>query len=313
MKFSEVYKIWEPVKARQVKFSTLLAYKGTYFNVLKPNLIADMDVESMNKKKIMPAILKLMDDKGYSVKYCNDILTMVRMVLRFAAEELDIDVPDTHWKMVWPTGNKTGKPKIERYTETEVKKITAYALENPSTKNIGILITVCSGMRIGEICALKWEDIDFGKNVIHVDGTIQRIYDPEIKKTRLVYSLPKTVSSNRYIPISKNIVKILKDFRKVSKPDYYVCSGSVKPIEPRTFRDYYKRFILKKVGIDHVIKFHGLRHTFASLLIESKADVKTVSTVLGHSDVSTTLNVYCHPSDESKKKAIDAGLKNVFK
>ena len=64
MKFSEVYKIWEPVKARQVKFSTLLAYKGTYFNVLKPNLIADMDVESMNKKKIMPAILKLMDDKG---------------------------------------------------------------------------------------------------------------------------------------------------------------------------------------------------------------------------------------------------------
>lgn len=196
---------------------------------------------------------------------------------------------------------------------TEVKKITAYALENPSTKNIGILITVCSGMRIGEICALKWEDIDFGKNVIHVDGTIQRIYDPEIKKTRLVYSLPKTVSSNRYIPISKNIVKMLKDFRKVSKPDYYVCSGSVKPIEPRTFRDYYKRFILKKVGIDHVIKFHGLRHTFASLLIESKADVKTVSTVLGHSDVSTTLNVYCHPSDESKKKAIDAGLKNVFK
>lgn len=105
----------------------------------------------------------------------------------------------------------------------------------------------------------------------------------------------------------------MKKFYAVCKPDYYVCTCSEDFIEPRTLRTYYRIFILEKVKLNHCIKFHGLRHTFASTLIENKVDVKTVSTILGHSDISTTLNVYVHPSNEAKICAVNGGLKGIFR
>lgn len=106
---------------------------------------------------------------------------------------------------------------------------------------------------------------------------------------------------------------MMKKFCAVSKPEYYVCTCSENFIEPRTYRNYYRSFILEKVKLGHVIKFHGLRHTFATVMIENKVDIKTTSVILGHSDVSTTLNVYVHPSEEAKRSAMNVGLKKLFK
>lgn len=312
MKLKEVYEAWLPIKERQVKASTLSVYKMIYTNILNP-IMGNEDVENLNKKTIIPFIYKLMEKDGQSSKYCNDILIVLKMLIHFASEEFEINVPDARWKMVWPTKAKTGISKIERYTNAEYKRIVDYAIENPSPRNLGILLTICTGMRIGEVCALQWQDVDLDTKMIHVNKTMERIYDPDTKKTWIEIGTPKTTSSDRYIPIMKSILPIVKRFKSVSNDDYYVCTCSDAPIEPRTFRNYYKAYILEKVKLDHCIKFHGLRHTFATTLIENRVDIKTTSSILGHSDVSTTLNIYVHPSDEAKRDAMNVGLKRIFK
>lgn len=312
MKLQDVYNTWLPMKEKQVKTSTLSIYKMIYTNVLSPAM-GNEEVENLNKKTIIPFIYNLMENEGVSSKYCNDILIVLKMLIHYASEEFEINVPDTRWKMVWPTKAKTGVSKIERYTNAEYKRIVDYAIENPSPRNLGILLTICTGMRIGEVCALQWQDVDLDNKMIHVNKTLERIYDPDSKKTWIEIGTPKTTSSDRYVPIMKSIFPLVKKFKSVSNEDYYVCSCSNNFIEPRTLRNYYKIFILEKVKLDHCIKFHGLRHTFATTLIENKVDIKTTSSILGHSDVSTTLNIYVHPSDEAKRNAMNVGLKRIFR
>ena len=161
-------------------------------------------------------------------------------------------------------------------------------------------------MRIGEVCALQWKDIDLEERVIRVNKSIQRIYTEEDTmgkmKTELLISTPKTKSSQREIPIVQPLSTMMKDFAKICRPDYFVCSGTTTPIEPRTYRSYYMKKI-EEIGLPR-LKFHGLRHTFATQLIASKADVKTVSAILGHSDITTTLNTYVHPSRDDKRNAL---------
>lgn len=317
MKLDDVYKEWIPVKERQVKNSTLTTYQQIYMKKISP-AFGNMEVELLNKKIIVPFLHDLMDG-GLAVKTCNDILIVLKMLLQFAKEELEIKTVAPTWKMVWPSRNKSAAQKIERYSPAEYKKIVEYALDNPSPRNLGILIAICSGMRIGELCALQWKDIDLVNKTMHVCKTLERIYAPgddgtfDNANTYIEIGTPKTFNSDRYIPILKNILPIIKKFAAVCKPDYYVCTCTENHTEPRTFRVYYKSFILEMVKLDHCIKFHGLRHTFATTLIENKIDVKTVSTILGHSDVGTTLNLYVHPSSQAKTDAVNAGLKNMFK
>jgi integrase len=172
-------------------------------------------------------------------------------------------------------------------------------------RNLGVYICLSSGIRIGEICALKWEDIDTDNGVIHVRRTIQRIYTIEngIRKTELLIDTPKTKNSLREIPLSKELLRMLKPIKKVVNSSFFVLTNDIKPTEPRTYRTYYDK-LMKELEIPR-IKFHGLRHSFATRCIESKCDYKTVSVLLGHSNISTTLNLYVHPNMEQKKKAIE--------
>lgn len=316
MTLTEVYDVWLPVKKRQVKQSSISCYQLIFKNIIQPEF-GDMNVELLNKKTVAPFMNQVLDSGKWSVKYCVDILIVLKMLIRFSGDELDLNAPDTNWKMVWPTKNKSLTTKIERYSISEYKRIVEYALSNPSPRNLGILLTICSGMRIGEICALQWSDVDIVNKMIHVNKTLERIYIMDSatgeKGTIVTIDTPKTTSSNRSIPILKDILPIVKKFSAVCNPEYYICTCSDKFEEPRTFRNYYRKFILEKVKLDHCIKFHGLRHTFATTLIENKMDIKTVSTILGHSDISTTLNVYVHPSEEAKRDAVNVGLKRIFK
>ena len=159
-----------------------------------------------------------------------------------------------------------------------------------------------TGMRIGEVCALKWEDVDFAQKTIIVKHTVGRIYNCELKSTERVHSSPKTKNSYREIPISKQLLQALKMVRKQSQSPY-VVGTSTQSKEPRSYRDYFGR-LLKRLDIPHLV-FHGLRHTFATRCIESQCDYKTVSVILGHSNVATTLNLYVHPNLNQKKRCID--------
>jgi len=164
-------------------------------------------------------------------------------------------------------------------------------------------------MRIGEICALTWEDIDTDNGVIHIRKTIQRSYVIEegISRTELLLDTPKTKNSIREIPMSKDLLRMLKPFKKIVNANFFVLTNDEKPTEPRTYRSFYKN-LLKQLDIPE-IKFHGLRHSFATRCIESNCDYKTVSVLLGHSNISTTLNLYVHPNMEQKKKAIEQMFK----
>lgn len=236
------------------------------------------------------------------------------MIIDYAASDLDLDVKNTHWSMEWPQEMRETKEKgICRYSDGEVRRIVDYAISHPSPQTMAVILTLSTGMRIGEVCALRWKDVDFNEKVIHVRNNIERVYDVYNHKTSIVFHEGKTETARRKIPITGEVLKMMKDFSRVCTPDYFVATCRENFTEPRTFRNFYRSFILDKVGLDRCIKFHGLRHTFASKLVESNVPVKIVSELLGHSDVSTTLNTYSHPSDEMKRKAVQNKLAPLFR
>jgi integrase len=159
------------------------------------------------------------------------------------------------------------------------------------------------------VCALKWQDIDIANGVIKVKRTIQRIYTSEEgrRKTELFIDTPKTKNSLREIPISKELLRMLRPVKKIVNDSFFVLTNDIKPTEPRTYRCYYVK-LMTQLEIPH-LKFHGLRHSFATRCIESKCDYKTVSVLLGHSNITTTLNLYVHPNLEQKKKCIEQMFK----
>ena len=159
-----------------------------------------------------------------------------------------------------------------------------------------------SGLRIGELCALTWEDVDFENGVVRVEKTLQRVpMRSENNKTSVVITSPKSKTSVREIPIPAFVMDILK--RSRHSDNCYILSGTNRPVEPRTMQNRFKA-VLKECGIRSA-NFHLLRHTYATVCIESGFDAKTVSELLGHSNVNITLNRYVHSSMEMKKKCVD--------
>ena len=178
---------------------------------------------------------------------------------------------------------------------------------------LGIYISLSTGLRIGEICALKWSDINVSDGTITVSRTIERIYiiEGEKKHTELVINTPKTKNSCREIPMSKELLAMIKPLKKVVNDNFYVLTNDERPTEPRTYRNYYNG-LMTKLDIPK-LKYHGLRHSFATRCIEAGCDYKTVSVLLGHSNISTTLNLYVHPNMEQKKRCITKMFKSLGK
>lgn len=137
------------------------------------------------------------------------------------------------------------------------------------------------------------------KTIKHILIVLKMILKFGVKHTELIIDTPKTKNSIRDIPMTNDLHRILKPLKKIVNKDYYILTNDEKPIESCTYRNYYKRLI-KRLGIPD-LKFHGLRHSFATRCIEGKCDYKTVSVILGHSNISTTLNLYVHPNLEQKK------------
>jgi integrase len=202
--------------------------------------------------------------------------------------------------------------KVEVFTSAELAKLVDATMMRPSSKNTGILLALYSGLRIGELCALQWKDIDFERGTLTVSKTIQRIYIKELAggtTAKIIITPPKTRSSVREIPLASAVIPLLREHVKSS--EWYLVTGMDTFLEPRSYRSYYGRF-LRRAGIAHS-SFHKLRHTFATQLIENGADVKTVSDLLGHSSVKTTLDLYVHPRLEQKRKCVEMmpNFKNI--
>jgi integrase len=302
MTIAECMDIWIKNEHNYIKESSYALYLTiiekhlkVYFKNRKINTISNKDFESfiLNKLKFG----RLDGKGGLSRKTVKDMVIILKAVLNFAMKQKIIKRKDFDYKI---PQDKTLK-KVDIFTFEERLKIFKYAKNHLDNKTLGILICLCTGLRIGEICALKWEDIDLRNGFININHTIQRIYTSKIKKSKIVISSPKTENSRRKIPIASKLNLILEKFDR--NKDFYVISGSKKYIEPRTYRKFFKK-ILTILNISK-LKFHSLRHTFATQAIENNIDYKTISEILGHSCVNTTLNLYIHPNLEYKKKCMN--------
>lgn len=300
-KISEVISLWKADKKQYVKKSSFSAYMLLTENHLLPDFGDKYQVEEAEVQAFV--FQKL--ESGLSHKTIKDILIVLKMVLKFGAKHKWLEYQA--FDIQFPTERE--KYDIEVLSRTNQKKIMQYIQEHFTFRNLGIFICLSSGIRIGEVCALTWEDIDTDTGVISIKRTIQRIYVIEDgnRKTELILDTPKTKNSIREIPMSRDLLRILKPFKKIVNSSFFVLTNDAKPTEPRTYRSYYKNF-MRELEMPE-LKFHGLRHSFATRCIESKCDYKTVSVLLGHSNISTTLNLYVHPNLEQKKKAIDQMFK----
>ncbi len=298
---SEVIKLWAADKKQYVKRSTISAYLLLIENHLSPafgnnNHVEEAELQAFVFKKL---------EQGLSRKSVKDILIVLKMVLKFGAKHKWIE--HRTFDIQFPTERE--KHTIEVLSRANQKKVMEHLQEYFTFRNLGIYICLSAGIRIGEICALTWDDMNTDTGIISVRRTIQRIYMIEegSRKTELILDTPKTKNSIREIPMSKDLIKMLKPMKKIVNPSFFVLTNDAKPTEPRTYRCYYKN-LMKELSLPE-LKFHGLRHSFATRCIESKCDYKTVSVLLGHSNISTTLNLYVHPNLEQKKKCIDQMFK----
>lgn len=295
---------WLLEKKDYIKESTYANYSINIFNHIIPKL-GDVYIQDLNHKIIQDFLLNLFKNGridgtgGLSEKTIKDIAIIIKGSLRRAINEEKIK----HFELsfIYPKDNKNFKKYI--LSKYEQRKLTNYVLENLTYRNIGLLIALYSGLRIGELCALQWNDIDFKRSILHVNKTIQRIYikDKNSNISKVIITTPKTKNANREIPINKKFLELLKSIKTNS--DAYIITGTNKYLEPRTYRKYFNK-ILKKIKINK-FNFHSLRHTFATNCISLGVDYKTVSELLGHANVDITLNLYVHPRMSQKRKCID--------
>ena len=193
--------------------------------------------------------------------------------------------------------------EVEVFSDKDRKKMEKYCIQSKEIRDLGVLISLYTGLRIGEVCALKWSDIDFEKKYIKVNHTLQRVYVNK-RETKVLYDRPKTKKSIRKIPMAKVLYEKLKEISKNYDNEAFVLTGSTKRYyEPLGYRYIYRR-ILEKCDIEYK-RYHQLRHTFATRCIKVGMDVKSLSEVLGHANVSITLNIYVHSSFETKNKFIN--------
>lgn len=226
----------------------------------------------------------------------NSIRNVLTQIIRYGTKNNTFKITDT---IKYPKKRDTKNNKI--FSKDEQQKIFKTLLKNMNCYNLGIYICMLTGMRLGEICALRKSDINLSLKTITINQTVQRVKtDSSGTKTKLVISTPKTMNSNRIIPICDMLFSILDEYMSDT---VYIVNGE-KVMEPRTYQYYFKK-LLASLSIE-TKNFHALRHTFATNCIESGMDPKCLSEILGHSDVKTTLNKYVHPSLEQKINQINS-------
>ncbi len=301
--FQEAALEWLWVKEGVVKESSLVYYTIMIKNQLLPDL-GDIPLSEVTSEKISEFLLQKKghgrkeEDAVLSDKTVQDLKAVLKQILAYAKEQGAIDtVP------VCPPVQVRQKT-THVLSRQEQERIELAALEEDSPFCLGILISLYGGPRIGEVCALKWGDFDFQNGTIRINKTVSRIQNlenGERKGTRIVIGSPKTDCSLRTIPLPAAILQYCQERRR--EDSIYVMTGTEKPMEPRGCLARFKRF-QKRLGIEEHT-WHSLRHTFATRCVESGVDIKSLSEIMGHSDVEITMQRYVHPSMDTKKEQVN--------
>lgn len=301
--FSVIASEWLNNTIPQVKESTINKYHNLLQSYILP-IYGEIPLSHITHDFIECQCNNLLlyggkNKSGLSSKTVMDTLSVIRNILKFAVRKgifVPCDGTSVQIKQV--------STSMRILSSTEQERLCSYLNSEKNPYNIGILLCLFTGLRVGEICALHWEDISFSEQTLYVHQTLQRIQDKSCseKKTRIVLTTPKSACSIRTIPIPDPILKILND-HQTSRKGFLLTNSETHFIEPRTMQNRFKT-VLKKSEIESA-NFHALRHTFATRCIELGFDVKSLSEILGHATVNITMNRYVHPTLEMKKNNME--------
>lgn len=279
-----------------VKLSTWTSYESKIRNHINPFL--GREKLHLIEKKHLSAFLQQLSTCKYSENTIKNIFNILNSSLNYAVE--------TGWLSRNPCKGLSFSPKEKRQdiralSIEQQKKLEEFAFEESECS--AIIIGLATGMRVGEISALKWTDIDFEYGVINVNRTLQRIPDPANQgQTKVIMGSPKTKSSFRKIPLATNLKNYLLEKKESSHSDYVVCSNQGFA-EPRVINYRLKR-VIKQTGLAP-FHFHVLRHTFATRCIENNIDISSLSKLLGHTSVKLTLDTYTDSLWKKRKEAME--------
>ena len=298
--FREISVAWYGHKKNMVKQSTILYYQLILHKRLLPYFGEATEISETDAQRFVMEL----HAQGISRHTLRDYVAVLKQVIKYGRKHRMASYAAScdEWELEFPRENRPGRLQV--LSIADHRKLLDHLTEAPTPKGIGVLLALCAGMRIGEVCALRWEDVDMEARTITVSSTTARVYDCAARTTVRTLSAPKTRNSYREIPISAPLHRALRTVRKLSRSEYVTCGTYyARPVEPCNLRDHFAR-ILKRLGIPAIV-FHGLRHTFATRCVESGCDVKTLSAILGHSNVAITMNLYVHPDDAQKKQCVD--------
>lgn len=298
--YSEILLGWLQSSKLRTKESTYSRYYYLVSKYISPKL-GQYKVNQLSNavmEKYIDGLLesgRLNGTGGLSGKSVSDILTIIKSTLLYAKSNGCNIICDFSFLSV-----KHAEKEIRVLTKEEQKRLSTVLLSHTDNYKLGVLISLYTGMRLGEICALKWKNVNLEARSIKVIETMQRIKNTglnEKEKTKVIVSEPKSKCSIREIPIPICLLEIIKPF--YTAPNDFVLSGSpIQYVEPRKLQYHFQKYV-KEGGLENV-NYHALRHTFATRCVELGFEIKSLSEILGHANVNITLNRYVHSSFELK-------------
>ncbi len=278
------------------KHSTYIKYLNVY-NQYLAETIGNYDITEITDELIRHEVMAV-GDTELSESIERSIYCVINQIFVHAktAHNIEVDKP------VRRKSVRSIKP-VKILSEKEQLDLLNVLYTDLDIYKLGVILCIFTGLRLGEICSLKWSDIDFETKILHVSRTVQRIAikdENDTVHTALFEDDPKSLHSNRYIPLPDALYGLICQY----KTDKEYFFNDDKPLEPRTYQNKFQKY-LKEAGISNK-NFHALRHTFATNLVTTGADVKLLSEIMGHANVQITLNRYVHPSMDNKRSQLDS-------
>lgn len=285
---------WLLLSRNRIKESSYVKYHNIITRHIKPYLGNTLPQELSTI--LIEAFSNTLLQNNLSPKTVRDTLTLLRSILKYCQKQIGEPFPDID--IIYP---KDPKKEMRILTREEQELFIQYLLQDMDSVQFGILLALLTGLRIGEICALRWEDISMETQIIHIHKTMQRIQNinkGETNKTKILIGSAKSESSDRIIPLTSYVFSLCKKMCCTDK-EAYILTGTKDYMEPRALQ-YHLGIITKKCCLEGV-HFHTLRHTFATRCVEVGFEIKSLSEILGHSSSKITLDRYVHPSLELKR------------
>jgi integrase len=283
-----------------VRHNTYTAYGGYIENHIKP-FFGEKPLEEIGTDTVQRFVRSLgAEGKGLAAKTVRVVASVLSGALQCAVDYGYI-VKNPCARVRLP---KIAEKEIAVFTQEEQRRIERAAMAASDKRAVGIVLCLYTGIRLGELCALQWEQVDFKNKTLCVRYSLNRTKNKEGgRKTAMTPQEPKSAKSKRVIPLPNFLCGIVKGLRRESPGAYVLSMPGGKFVHPRTVQLLYAK-LLKTAGVPYH-SFHALRHTFATRAIELGADIKTVSEILGHANASITINRYVHSLGEQKRKMMN--------